>query len=131
MELLENLIEEYLYHCMARGYTPKTMKNKRQEYKQMKNYLTNKRGIEQVDLITVHDLKAYVRKKQKDGLQPQSIVTMSKMIKAFFNWCVKEEYLVESSMNKVEMPKVPKKILNGFTIEEVQRRINAFTTKPI
>ncbi|GEN54050.1 hypothetical protein HFA01_23120 [Halobacillus faecis] len=54
---------------------------------------------------------------------------MYKMPKAFFNWCVKEEYLIESPMNKVELPKTTKKVLNKFTIEDVQKMINAFTTK--
>ncbi|WP_182480524.1 hypothetical protein [Peribacillus asahii] len=44
---------------------------------------------------------------------------MAKMVKAFFNRCVKEEYLIESPMNKVELPRVPKLVLNGFTTEEV------------
>ncbi|OIK13168.1 hypothetical protein BIV59_06445 [Bacillus sp. MUM 13] len=28
-----------MYHCQAKGYTEKTMKNKREEYKQLKFYL--------------------------------------------------------------------------------------------
>lgn len=51
---------------------------------------------------------------------------MAKMIIAFFNWCVKEEYLKESPMKKVELPKVPKKVLDGFNEREVLSMINAF-----
>lgn len=127
--LLVDVLEEYLYCCLAKGYTPKTMKNKRQEYKQLKEYLIQKRGITELESITSHDLKAYVRLKQKAGLQPQSIVSMFKMIKAFFSWCEKEEYLKENVAKKVETPKVPKKVLKGFTVEEVQAMINAFSFK--
>jgi integrase/recombinase XerD len=114
---------------MARGYTPKTMTNKRQEYKQLKNFLKEKRAITEIENVSVHDLKAYVREKQRAGLKPQSIVSMCKMIIAFFNWCVKEEYLKENPMNKAELPKVPKKVLKGFTIEEVHAMIDSFTFK--
>ncbi|MED5103150.1 tyrosine-type recombinase/integrase [Niallia circulans] len=127
--LFEDVLEEYLYHCMAKGYTAKTMKNKRQEYKQLKIYLHEKRGITELESITVFDLRAYVRLKQKDGLQPQSVVTMFKMIKAFFSWCEQEGYLKENIASKVELPKVPIKILNGFTTKEVQSMIDAFSYK--
>lgn len=80
--LLEDVLDEYLYHCQAKGYTEKTMKNKRQEFKQLKIFLEEKRAITELESITSHDLKAYVRIKQKDGLQPQSVVTMFKMIRA-------------------------------------------------
>ncbi|QNF29633.1 tyrosine-type recombinase/integrase [Metabacillus elymi] len=127
--LFEDVLEEYLYHCQAKGFTAKTMKNKRQEYKQLRLFLLEKRGINELENITAHDLKSYVRLKQKDGLQPQSIVSMFKMIKAFFNWCVKEGYLKENISKNVETPKVPKKILKGFTESEVQAMIDAFTYK--
>ncbi|MCP3026025.1 tyrosine-type recombinase/integrase [Halobacillus sp. A5] len=129
MELVTDLIEEYLYHCMARGYTAKTMKNKRQEYKQFNTFLKERRGITEVENITVHDMKAYVRSKQLDNLQPQSIVSMAKNVKAFLNWCISEEYLNENPMTKVALPKVPKKVVEGFTYEDVNAMINAFSTK--
>ncbi|WP_445506382.1 phage integrase SAM-like domain-containing protein [Niallia sp. 03190] len=98
--LFEDVLEEYMYHCRAKGFTDKTIKNKNQEYKQLKEFLTKKRGIAELENITTHDLKAYMRVKQKDGLQPQSTVSMLKMIKAFFSWCEKEEYLKENIAKK-------------------------------
>ncbi|WP_026675781.1 tyrosine-type recombinase/integrase [Fictibacillus gelatini] len=126
---LEDVIREYEYHCMAKGFTEKTMKNKRQELKQMKNFLIEKRGIHELESITTFDLKAYMRLKQQSGLQPQSIVTMFKMIRAFFSWCEKEEYLKENIAKKVEIPKIPKKLLKGFTVEEVSAMVDAFSFK--
>ncbi|WP_309087459.1 tyrosine-type recombinase/integrase [Domibacillus sp.] len=72
------------------------------------------------------DLRVYIRYKQQKGLKPQSINSMAKMIVAFFNWCVEEEYIKESPMKKVEIPKVPKKVLQGFDGNEVHRMINVF-----
>lgn len=92
-------------------------------------FLKEKRGITELENITVHDLKAYIRQKQKDGLQATSIQSLHKMIKAFFNWCVREGYLKENLMNNVEHPKLPKKILKTFTVEEVQSMINSFSFK--
>lgn len=127
--LLEDVLDEYLYHCQAKGYTAKTMKNKRQEYKQLKTYLKDKRAITELESVTVHDLKAYVRLKHQQGLKPQSIVSMFKMIRAFFSWVEQEEYLNENIAKKVELPKVPKIVLKGFTVDEVKAMIDAFSYK--
>lgn len=126
---IEDLVNEYLYHCLARGYTKKTMINKRQEYRHLLIYLKEKRGITEIESITVFDLKAYFRQKQMSGLQPSSIVSMRKIIAAFFSWCEKEEYLKDNLMKKVESPKVPKKILEGFTVDDVQAMIDCFSSK--
>ncbi|OMP66874.1 tyrosine-type recombinase/integrase [Domibacillus epiphyticus] len=123
---LEDVFKEYDFHCVAKGYSPKTMKNKRQEYKQVLLFLKTKRGIDQLESVHTDDLRAYIRYKQQRGLMPQSIQTMAKAIMAFFNWCVQEEYLKESPMKKVELPKVPMKVLEGFNENEVYKMINAF-----
>lgn len=44
-DVFEDVFEEYLYHFVARGYTQKTMINKRQEYKNLKIYLKDERAI--------------------------------------------------------------------------------------
>ena len=92
---LEDVIEEYLYHCMAKGFTPKTMKNKRQEMKQLRKFLMDEKDkrVRSHQYIT---FKAIRQSKAWEGLQPQSIVSMFKMVRAFFSWCQKEEYLKEN-----------------------------------
>ena len=91
--LLEEVTREYLYHCEAKGFTPKTMANKRLELKQFLKFLTNKRGITKLENVTTFDLKAYIRYKQSEGLKPQSVLTLYKMVSAFFNWCYRGIYL--------------------------------------
>lgn len=127
--LLEDVLKDYSYHCIVKGFTPKTMKNKLKEYKQLSLYLKEKRAITELESITVHDLKAYIRQTQKDGLQPSSIKSMHKMIAAFFSGCVKEGYIKENLMKLVETPKQQKKIFKSFTVQEVQSMINAFSFK--
>jgi integrase/recombinase XerD len=124
-------MDEYLVHCQACGYTAKTMKNKKQEYKFLSNFMTNKRGTEDKLLkdIAVDDLKAYFRAKQHRGNKPQTILTTFKAVNAFFNWCVGEEYIEQNPMDKVERPRQPKLMLKGFTDDEVKAMIDSFGTK--
>ncbi len=127
--LLEDVVKEYEYYCLAKGFTEKTMINKRQELKQLLKFLDEKRAVHELEGISFHDLKAYARFKQQSGLQPSSLVSMFKVIRAFFSWCVREEYLNENIAKKVDLPKQPKKVLKGFTVIEVDRMINSFTYK--
>lgn len=126
---LEDVLKEYYYYCEAKGFTKKTLINKRQELKQLLEYVVEKRAITELESITSFDLKAYVRMKQIKGLQPQSIVSMFKTIHAFFSWCVREEYLEVNIASKVDTPKVQKKVIDGFTGKEVQDMVAAFTFK--
>ena len=68
--LLEDAIEEYFYYCQAKGFTKKTI------IKQIKEFLIVKGGITELESVSVHDLKAYIRLKQQSGLKPQSVVSM-------------------------------------------------------
>lgn len=36
------------------------MKNKRQDYKQLLQFLKNKRAVTELESLTVHDLKAFI-----------------------------------------------------------------------
>ncbi|WP_339227814.1 tyrosine-type recombinase/integrase [Oceanobacillus sp. FSL K6-2867] len=127
--LIEDILKEYEYYCLSRNFTKKTLINKRQEYKQLKVFLETKRGITELESVTSHDLKSYVRQKQVKGLKAQSIVSMAKQVKAFFNWCVKEEYLQKNPMDKVTLPKLPKMLLTGLTTKEVIAMMESFNNK--
>ncbi|HZH59000.1 MAG TPA: hypothetical protein VEY70_05425 [Metabacillus sp.] len=80
----EDVLSEYFYHCQAKGFSPKTLKNNYQELNQLKHYLVEKRSVIELESVSDHDLKTYIRYKQQVGLRPQSIVSMFKMVKAFF-----------------------------------------------
>lgn len=127
--LLEDVVKEYEYDCLAKGFTEKTLINKRQELKQLLKFLDEKRAVHRLEGVSFHDLKAYARFKQQSGLQSSSLVSMFKVIRAFFSWCVREGYLDENIAKKVDLPKQPKKVLKGFSTHEVDQMINAFTYK--
>ncbi|WP_207205077.1 hypothetical protein [Peribacillus sp. TH16] len=50
---------------------------------------------------------------------------MFKMIKSFLSWCEREEYIKVNVATKVEAPKVPRKLLKGFTAKEMEATMEA------
>lgn len=89
-----------------KGFTIKPIKNKKQKYKQLRIFLHDKRGIRELVSITKYNLRSYVMLKQNEGLQQQSMVSMLKMILAFFSLCEQEENLPENIGKKVELPNI-------------------------
>ncbi|MEM1504889.1 recombinase [Domibacillus sp. 8LH] len=126
---LKGVMDEYIYHCLAKDFTEKTIINKRQELKNVRLYLAEKRGITKFESIHLEDLRAYIRFKQQSGLNPQSVVSVYRIVAAFFNWCVGEGYWQENLMKKVEIPKVPKRRMTGFGAQDIYTMIEAFSYK--
>lgn len=126
--LFWDCVREYYYVCYSRNYTDKTMKNKNQEYTQLKMWL-DKLNITKLDDVTTKVLQDYHTDKLERGLKPTSIISTSKQIKAFFNWCIEEEYLTVNPMDKVNLPKSRKQIIEAFTSEEVYKLIECFNYK--
>lgn len=52
--LLEDVLREYKDDGLAKGFTEKTMKNKHHEYQQLKRSLLEKRGITELEGITLN-----------------------------------------------------------------------------
>lgn len=125
--LLVDLLEEYLADCEAKGQTIKTLKNKRQEIFQFLRFLEEKRATTKLSQLDIYSMKAYRTHKDKKGLQPQSIVSMWKMIRAWNSWLVEEGYMEENIARKVKLPKVPTKIMKGFNDKDIINMIDAFS----
>lgn len=126
--LFWDCVREYYYVCYSRNYTVKTMKNKEQEFNQFKKWV-DKINITKLDEVTTEVLQEYHTDKLKKGLKPQSIISTSKQIRAFFNWCVSVDYLKENPMGKVELPKVSKQIIEAFSSQEVYKLIECSSYK--
>lgn len=102
---LKDIVNEYQYHCIAKGFTEKTLKNKMFELERISDYLIEKRGITNLKNINVYDLRSYFRMKQDMGNKATTITAMWKVVHAFFSWCTEEKYLKENPMDAVECPK--------------------------
>lgn len=123
---LEDVSNEYIYHCIAKGFTQRTMRNKKFELRKLQKFLNEKRGVTDITSITVYDLKAYFRLKVDKGNKATSIITLYKLVHAFFQWVFDEKYLTENLMDNVECPKMPKTIIKTFDKSDVKKMIEAY-----
>jgi integrase/recombinase XerD len=76
--------------------------------------------IKTLQALTAHDLRRYFVSLLRRELSSQYQNNLARAIRAFLNYCVRDELLAISPFAKVQMPKLEKRILAAFTATEVQ-----------
>ena len=85
-------------------------------------------GAEGLEAVTPTLIRAYLAGRQDANVSDYTVHAAARSLRAFFNFCVSEELLAASPMRKVSMPKVAKRILPAFVIEDVERLLNVSIT---
>ena len=62
-----------------------------------------------VENIETKDIRKYSASLMEDGLKNTSVAIHHRVLKAFFNWLVEEEYLNTAPTDKINKPKTPNK----------------------
>ncbi len=86
-------------------------------------------AIDRVGSITPTLVREYLVSLEDRELSDYSVHAAARAIRAFMNFCVREEHIPVSPMTKVAMPRVNKRILPAFSEEEVHRLLSACVTK--
>ncbi len=117
---LTDAYELFMLDNQARRFTPPTLTFYRSR---LGHFITwcNTRAVHTLSDITPAIIRAHLVSLQKRELSDYSQHAAARAIRAFLNFCVREELLAESPMKKVSMPKVDKKILPSFSLGEVKK----------
>jgi len=67
--------------------------------------------------------------KSGNRLSPYGIKAHWATLSAFFNWAQQEGLIDENPMVRIARPKIPKKLKQGFTVEEIQKLLNVCRAK--
>ena len=95
-------------------------------------------GDPDISTITGNDLRRFIialsssnrywkhpyAKMQQDKLSPQSIETYSRAVRAFFGHLHREGFIDDNPMQKIRMPKVPKKVVPTFSDKDLVKLIS-------
>lgn len=86
-------------------------------------------AIDSVGAITPVLVRAYLISLEDRQLSDYSVHAAARAIRAFLNFCVREEHIAVSPMARVAMPRVNKRILPAFSEDDVHRLIAGCDTK--
>lgn len=116
--LITSDIDEKLALFMAskkiEGLSMKTLKNYASDISKLGEFIRKP-----VSAITHNDIRMYLAVKL-GNLKETSLATKIYSFKIFFQWLHDEEYIPRNIMNKIKAPKVPKRLREGLTHEELE-----------
>lgn len=117
-EDLDTLWDKYIDHCKnIQKLAYNTINGKKKMYnKFLKNKIKKK-----VSKITRDDVASFISSMETTDKQKNQ---MLKDMKAFFNWCVREEYLINSPAQNVKKYKVEKAEMKFWTPDEIKKFVD-------
>ena len=116
----------FILDCKARRLRPATMEWYTYELVPFFDWLSSE-GVADLTEITPPLIRLHLASLADRDLKDSTQHGVARAIRSFLNFCVREEWLVVSPMQKVKMPKRSKRILPSFTTEEVQQILGCCT----
>lgn len=112
----DKFIKLFLINKRVAGRTPRTLKMYRDTLKRF--FRDVQKGAKD---ITADDIKLYLATKEvRDGASKTYQKDILRVLRSFYQWMRKEEYMYKIPTDKVEDIKLPKKKKNAFTEKEIE-----------
>ncbi len=115
---LLDALDMFLLDCEARRLTELT----REFYSSKLSIFIRwcaEHDVKTVDELTAHDIRRFQVHIQRRRLSSQYQHNLARAIRAFLNYCVRDELIARSPFDKIQMPKVEKKIPAALTRWEI------------
>lgn len=125
---LDDALNTFLLDCKARRFTPRTLEHYRFRVGGFFVFLKSEAVTTLAQITPAHIRLYYIHLEDKE-LSSHTVHTCARAIRAFLNFCVREELLSESPMRNVALPKRDKLLPNYLTPEEVTRLLDACETE--
>jgi hypothetical protein len=109
-----------------RECTPRTMEHYHHHVGRLVAWLEN-HGVTEPTAIKTEELRAYLAYHKSRDICAQTLHHYANCARIFCNFLLREEILVRSPMARVAMPRIPKKILPAFTVEEIKLLVDEST----
>ena len=124
---LESLIEGFILSCQAEGLSPKTIEWYQSFLLRFNRFLKNNNLPTDPLRIGTGHIRSFIRYLQTEArtprgnkpLSPTSVAAYVRCCKVFFSWLAREDYVESNPMHKVPVPKVPVKVVDAFSEEQV------------
>ncbi|CUH95842.1 hypothetical protein P22_1927 [Propionispora sp. 2/2-37] len=85
-----------------------------------------KKDIYDVELVTSNVIREFLISLQEKGLKGITRHRYFRVIKTFFIFLFREDYIDKNPITNVKPPKVEKKVMRTFTSKEISKLLNAF-----
>jgi len=124
--LLTDVLKEFLFEAQIKNYTISTQKTYKNINALFHNYLKNKYDILDLESVSHLHIKEYVKFVHLKGRKPTYINSILKTIRAYFEYCTREEYINANPCKKVSWQREGKIVIDAFNDSEVSKMLQAY-----
>lgn len=123
---LQDAIDLFLIDGQSRRFTKHTLQWYRESLRRFVQHMDSQ-GITHLDDVTVHHIRAF----QADFLEKSASYAhnQSRAVRAFFNFCHRDELIEKNPFTKVKMPRLPEEIKRALTGNEIRKILHATETE--
>ena len=129
MDTLAELIDLYLLRCKVEGKSPNTVRAYRWTLERFLTTLREQGAPERVDAIERDHIYAYLGR--FTHLAADTRHRYFREVRCFFNWLVESGYLEQTPFRGVKNIRLPQRIVQPFSAEEVMRLLAACVDQPV
>lgn len=124
--LLEDALNEFLLDLELKQYSQRTIRHERNSVQKMLYFIAEEYKVTQLEKVKHLHLKGYVRCLTDLGRKETYVNGLIKSFRAFFRYCVNEEYIEENPALRLSFQKEPEVLITTFTGKEVEAMVNYY-----
>lgn len=124
--LVKDVLKEFLFECEIRKLTSKTVKSYRNNIDAFLVYCEKENAIIELEDINQLHIKEYFNFLTKNRRKESYVNGILKTLRAFYKYCLKEEYINKNPCLKVSWQKEGITLIETFTDEEVKKLLNVY-----
>lgn len=121
---LKIAFEMFILDCQSRRFTPHTLRFYRGRLGLWLRWC-EQREIADLERLTHHHIRQYLVDLDQSGVSSAYHHSHARAIRAFLNYCVRDDLLELSPFDKVQMPRLEKKIPHAVPAADVARILRA------
>lgn len=129
MKTIQPAIDKFLHYlCYVRNASPRTTENYKTDLAQFLAYVTPP-GERPLALVAVDHLviREFISHLYDRKLQKTSVARKLAALRSFFRYCVREHITEQNPARLVACPKLPTRLPNVMTAEQINRLLNNMT----
>jgi site-specific recombinase XerD len=122
---LEKLLLHYAHACQAEGKSPSTVSWYQERGSRLVRFLEATGGRPVLSSLSLEKVREFIVHEQGRGLSPFTVQAEAKALKAFSTWLFNERYTKENRLARLKPPKVPVKVIEPLTSDELEKLLQA------
>lgn len=124
--LNQDILKEFIFDCKMRKLSERTIVSYKNNNQGMLHFISNEYKITELEETNHIAIRGYLEYLTNKGLTETYINSLIKCFRAYFTYCIRENYIYKNPMDKIYAQKEPITLINTFTNEEVSRMIKFY-----